>query len=134
MQVNDFISCRPDVLPDLKELQRRVTFGLNQVEDVVNEFQKCMDGFKNPQFNLSIFAMFRQMWGNTACGLNEPGMLSGQAMTECYTVVFYEAITKRFIICFGNTPAYIVTNPTPQFYEDMNNRCMKSRHVARSAY
>ena len=132
--MGDFITSGKDVIPDLKELQQRVTFCLNQISDVVKEFKRCADGMKSLQFNLSIYAMFRQMWGNTACGLDEPGMLAGQVMTECYTTVFYEAITKKFIVCFGNTPAYIVTNPTPQFYGDMNNRCMKSRHVARSAY
>lgn len=59
--MEDFITCRQDVLPDLKELQRRVTLGLNQLSDVVEEFQRCMDGMKNPQFNLSIYAMFRQI-------------------------------------------------------------------------
>lgn len=132
--MRDFITSRKDVIPDLKGLQQRVTFCLNQLSDVVEEFKRCTEGMKSLQFNLSIYAMFRQMWGNTACGLDEPGMLSGQAMTECYTTVFYEAITKRFIVCFGHTPAYVVTNPSSQFYEDMQNRCMKSCQVARSAY
>lgn len=86
--------------------------------------------------------MFPQTWATTAGGFEEPGMVAGQAITTEYTTVMRMSIWLKnesnehefFGVFFGNSPAYLVNDPTPQFLEDIKNRNMKSVYEAGNVY
>lgn len=84
---------------------------------------------------------FRQTWMNTGCGWTEPMQITGQALTEDYTTV--ASIQKTvpngtakmkekwaYVVFFGNKGAYTVTDPKPEFFEDLKNRRMLGRYEA----
>ena len=81
---------------------------------------------------------FMQTWPDTAGGFSEPGMMSGQAMTEGYvtivTVDLYKDIAKKdktmYITFFGNEGAYVTTDPKPAFFEDIKNHHMQDKYDA----
>lgn len=78
-----------------------------------------------------IMRTFPQTWSNTATGFQRSGMMSGQAITNEYTTVveasgFTDTSHHRFyFVFFGNGLAYMVTNPSDIFYEDLKNMNMK---------
>ena len=77
--------------------------------------------------------VFIQTWGNTATGFDLEGGLSGQAFTDEYTTVVRlrpicnEEGNYYFVVCFGNKVAYVLKNPTNDFYNDLHNMQMKSQ-------
>lgn len=84
-----------------------------------------------PDFEVFVFP---QVWGTTALGFDFPGTMAGQAFTRAYTTVVHECVTDTYVVFFGGTMAYYVTNATETFYEDLRNQNMKSVGQARDVY
>ena len=78
--------------------------------------------------------VFMQTWANTAGGFQEPGMVSGQALTEQYTTVMYEQVTEIYGVFFGNRLCYLVDNANDAFLEDLKNRNMCCLGDAKNRY
>ena len=87
-------------------------------------------------------SMFSQTWASTAGGFERPGMFAGAAMTTEYTTVIkamYSILDEHkekvfYGVFFGNRPAYLVENPTDEFFTDLEKKRMKSAYDARKAY
>ena len=72
-----------------------------------------------PEFDVIVFS---QIWGSTALGFDGIG---GQAMTSAYTTVIQEEIMGVYGVFFGNSLAYIIENPSDEFFEDIKRFNMK---------
>ncbi len=86
--------------------------------------------------------MFPQMWPTTAGGFEAPNMMAGQAIriTETTVISMTLYIGKNaerydfYGVFFGNEPAYLVTDPPKEFFDDIKNRKMKSKYKAMEEY
>lgn len=122
---------------------------LELIEYIGKQLLKNDDGFKNlfkektkntklrVPLDIEMIA-FMQMWGNTSTGFdvddNGNPYISGQSMTEAYTVVLHERITDYYIVFFDGKPCYMISNPTEKFYEDLKDRNMESKSRANKFY
>ena len=84
--------------------------------------------------------VFPQVWPNTAGGFEEGGF-SGQAITEQYTLVlclnltFKDKTTKDYYgVFFDGNPCYIVTDPKPRFFIDLDEMSMRNKMDAERMY
>ena len=82
--------------------------------------------------------VFPQMWSSTCTGFDlardgSPAF-AGQAFIKEYTTIFHELHTDTYLVFFGERPCYLVNNASPEFYEDMKNRKMKSFSEAMDRY
>ena len=75
--------------------------------------------------------VFLQTWGSTALGF---GGVGGQAMSNAYTTVFGDILKDAYVVFFGKKIAYVIENPTEQFFEDLNRREMVSVDKAKQRY
>lgn len=91
--------------------------------------------------------VFPQTWGSTALGF---GGCGGQAITEAYTTVVemsWDYVNKTddirglnlttsddriYAVFFDGKLAYICLNPNEQFFEDLNNRCMRPQNQSQA--
>ena len=91
--------------------------------------------------------VFPQTWGSTALGF---GGCGGQAITEAYTTVVemsWDYVNKTddirglnlitsddriYAVFFDGKLAYICLNPNEQFFEDLNNRCMRPQNESKA--
>lgn len=82
--------------------------------------------------------LFKQVWGSTctAFDVDEQGcaVIAGQAMTEAYTVVFFEPLTETYIVFIDNRPCYIVSNANEKFINDLKERNLESLSRAKLYY
>lgn len=81
-------------------------------------------------------------------GFDLKSYASGQAFTDEYTTVcelswckrsddkcrFIDVEDRIYCVFFGNEMAYIVINPSEQFFDDLKNRKMKSQREALKEY
>ena len=90
--------------------------------------------------------VFPQTWSSTALGF---GGCGGQAITEAYTTVVemsWDYVNKTddirglnlttsdnriYAVFFDGKLAYICLNPNEQFFEDLNNKRMKSQNESK---
>lgn len=79
----------------------------------------------NPDYRLHdvTMRMFSQVWGSTALGF---GGVGGCALTTAHTVVVCDAAHKLYGVFFGDSPAYLVEDPSEVFFEDLRNCSMRS--------
>ena len=70
------------------------------------------------EMDVEVF-MFPQGWSSTALGF---GGIGGQAMTSAYTVIVSNL--KDWAVYFNGRLAYVITNPTIEFMEDLRNHNM----------
>lgn len=117
-------------LPNLELLEYKIREKLQKDEDFMEEFERLKEDKRWYGLDLS-FDMFLQMWGNTSGGFEGVG---GCAMTEQYTVVVHERHTNIYIVCFGETPCYMVRDANQEFYDDLTNRNIKGLHSAKGVY
>lgn len=91
--------------------------------------------------------VFPQTWSSTALGFSGCG---GQAITEAYTTVVemsWDYVNKTddirglnlttsddkiYAVFFDGKLAYICLNPNEQFFEDLNNKCMKPQNKSQA--
>ncbi len=117
--------------PDLEKLEK-ICLG--------NLYKLYPENFKDIRAmpRLKLYAVFPQVWGNTAGGFSEPGMMAGQAFTTQYTSVFYAEMPKtgkeHYFVFFDNEPAYIVSEANEIFLEDLKNMRLKSKYEAKKVY
>ena len=90
--------------------------------------------------------VFPQTWSSTALGF---GGCGGQAITEAYTTVvemswsyidkideirglnLKESEDRIYAVFFDGILAYMCLNPNEQFFEDLNNKCMKPQNESK---
>lgn len=102
---------------------------------------------KNAQYPSFKLDAFLQTWPNTATGFDSENVVSGQAFTDEYTTVVemhwhYLDVNKQWIdsndciygVFFGDEIAYIIINPSDEFFEDLKNRQMESQRRALGKY
>ena len=82
--------------------------------------------------------VFPQMWGSANGGFDvmpdgSPAM-GGSAMTEQYTTVIHERTTDVYAVFFNGAPAYMVTDATEVFYEDLKKQAMASVSESKERY
>lgn len=98
------------------------------------------DILNNSYYHRFKMYVFPQTWNSTALGF---GGCGGQAITEAYTTVVemsWDYVNKTddirglnlitsddriYAVFFDGKFAYICLNPNEQFFEDLNNKCMK---------
>ena len=89
-----------------------------------------------------VFETFSQVWASTAGGFEEPGMMAGSAMTRQYTTIFTlqflmpPTVDEKVVygVYFGDRPAYLVEDPTDEFFADWKNHSMFSQYGSRTRY
>ena len=119
--------------PDFKMLENIL---MNNVLKSHPELKEDID-----LYNFDI-EMFPQTWSSTAGGFEEPGMMSGQAMTTEYTSVIKLTIIRKdrksfvyYGVFFGNKPAYMVEEPIKgKFFKDLKEHTIKSKYEAKKKY
>lgn len=113
-----------------------------------NAMEKYSDVLQNALFLKCKMDVFMQTWANTATGFDLKSYASGQAFTDEYTTVcelswckrsddkyrFIDVEDRIYCVFFGNEMAYIVINPSEQFFDDLKNRKMKSQREALKEY
>lgn len=99
--------------PDIQYFEEYIRFAVKDVKEIS-------------------YSIFKQTWGNTACGWAEPGSCAGQAITEDFTTI--ATITTEgkpiYMVCFGDEMAYTIEDPKPEFFADVANHCVQSLYEA----
>ena len=127
--------------PNLELLEYKFQLILNKSENwqkKIKEYREENGAYAKyamPEFDI---IMFPQIWGSTItafdiCKDGTPA-IGGCAMTKAYTVVIEEKITQTYGIFVDGRFAYLVTDPTDEFFEDLNNRNMASVSRANKRY
>jgi hypothetical protein len=111
-------------LPDI-EFQRRV-YPKNAGGSFDTETAK-----RRPHLNDVQVYHFQQSWGDTSIGF---GGTAGQAFTNAYTTVVTDITACA--VYMGGRLAYMVENPTSQFFDDLRNFQMAgaANHERRRTY
>jgi hypothetical protein len=86
---------------------------------------------KHTEYNLTVRAMFPQVWGSTALGF---GGIGGQTITTAYTTVVESDIDASCCVYFGGQFAYRIEQPNEQFREDLFNQNMVQVSGAKKRY
>lgn len=124
--------------PNLELLEYKARQILQKDDDFKAKLNKALEQRKYVSLYLDAI-VFPQVWGSTCLGFDimpdgSPS-IGGQAMTKAYTTVFHESeISDTYIVFFGNSVCYKVTDVTPEFVEDLRNRNLVSLSKARTRY
>lgn len=86
---------------------------------------------KHSEYDISVQAMFPQVWGSTALGF---GGIGGAAMTTAYTIVLTSDVQGHYCVYFGSQLAYKIDRPNRVFFEDVANMSMHARAGAKERY
>lgn len=127
--------------PNLELLDYKTRLLLKQDE----KFTKAVEKFKlKKSFSITAMSvgleakMFMQTWADTGCGIdidsNGYPYMVGNAITDAYTVVFYENISKQYFVYFNSQLAYIITKANKKFLNDLHNDRLLSVSEANKEY
>ena len=86
---------------------------------------------RHTEYNLTVKAMFPQVWSSTAMGF---GGIGGQAITTAYTTVVESDIDASCCVYFGGQFAYRIERPNEQFFEDLMKQQMTQVSGAKKRY
>jgi len=86
---------------------------------------------RHTEYNLTVKAMFPQVWSSTALGF---GGIGGQAITTAYTTVVESDIDASCCVYFGGQFAYRIERPNEQFFEDLMKQQMTKVSEAKKRY
>jgi len=86
---------------------------------------------RHTEYNLTVKAMFPQVWSSTAMGF---GGIGGQAITTAYTTVVESDIDASCCVYFGGQFAYRIEFPNEQFFEDLMKQQMTKVSGAKKRY
>ena len=86
---------------------------------------------RHTEYNLTVKAMFPQVWSSTALGF---GGIGGQAITTAYTTVVESDIDASCCVYFGGQFAYRIERPNEQFFEDLLKQQMTKVSGAKKRY
>jgi|GEM_PF-3005793 hypothetical protein len=127
--------------PNLELLDYKTRLLLKQNEKFIKAAEKVK---LNNRFSITAMSvgleakLFMQTWGNTGCGIdidnNGHPYMVGDAMTNAYTVVFYESISKQYFVYFNSQLAYVITKANKNFLKDLHNDRLLSVSEARKKY
>ena len=115
-------------LPYLELLEYKARQFLAQDETFLAKLEEAKKRNKFAHIYLDAH-VFPQVWGSTCLGFDRmpdgSPAIGGQAMTKAYTTVFHEVgISDIYIVFFGDKPAYKVSDPTEEFFEDLRNHTL----------
>jgi hypothetical protein len=86
---------------------------------------------RHTEYNLTVKAMFPQVWSSTALGF---GGIGGAAITTAYTTVVESDIDASCCVYFGGQFAYRIERPNEQFFEDLMKQQMTKVSGAKKRY
>jgi hypothetical protein len=86
---------------------------------------------RHTEYNLTVAAMFPQIWGSTSLGF---GGIGGQAITSAYTIVIQSDIDHSYCVYFGGQFAYRIERSNEKFREDMLNQQLSQVAGAKGKY
>ena len=98
---------------------------------LINE--RCLNILGLDSHKNLVAQVFIQSWPNTAGGF-ENGGISGQAFIQQYTTVMWYEPEDVWIVCFDNTPAYVVMDPPEVFFQDLHDGLMECVKGAKERY
>lgn len=101
---------------------------MQYTESVEKRKAKVIDEATGRYFGqeVKLVSVFEQTWGSTALGF---GGIGGAAMTTAFTSVV-QAGENTFAVYFHERFAYEISNPTEQFFRDIENKELASRRWA----
>ena len=127
--------------PNLELLDYKTRLLLKQDEKFIKEVEKfkLKTKFSITAMSVGLEAkMFIQTWSDTGCGIdidsNGHPYMVGNAMTDAYTVVFYESISKQYFVYFNSQLAYVITKANKKFLNDLHNDRLLSVSEANKEY
>lgn len=113
--------------PNFDKIIDYISKDVNNNGEALEIIHKKLKNLKNSNFiDMKLaFRVFPQVWPNTACGIDltrkgEP-CISGQSLTECYTVIVDVRAIGKYYIFFDGIPAYIVDYDCNKFDNDLKN-------------
>ena len=89
-----------------------------------------IENAKRPEIELFVWP---QTFPNTA-GIFDEGGFSGQAFITMYITVCHDMIEDVYAVFGGNDFAYLVSDATERFFEDLNARKLASVSGANAMY
>lgn len=93
--------------------------------------EEAAQPYLHPKFSVEVFS---QRFGNTAGLFSQSGQLSGQAVTEYYITIIRERHLDIYGIFQENRPVYLVEQPGPWFFNDLNLKTLKPAEEAKLIY
>lgn len=124
-------------LPNLELLVYKTRLSLSQDKGFMDRLEKKKSGNMHVAPDYDVIT-FPQIWGSTCTGFDQtPGgdpVFSGCAMTKEYTTVIHENVTDTYVVFFGETPCYVVDNPSEDFLKDLKERNLASLSEAHKRY
>lgn len=91
---------------------------------------KAVDDKLDHRKDILDIRIFSQTWGSTALGF---GGIGGDALTTASTTVIRLG-NGQWPVFFGSRLAYVVENPTKEFFEDLHNGRMADCFTAAKRY
>ena len=86
---------------------------------------------KHSEYDLTVVAMFPQVWGSTALGF---GGVGGQAITAAYTIVIESGHGYGYCVYFSGRFAYRIEKPNSAFHGEMLEKRMNEVNGAKRKY
>lgn len=91
---------------------------------------KAVDDKLDHRKDILDIRIFSQTWGSTSLGF---GGWGGQAITTANTIVVHLG-NGQYSVFFSSRLAYVVENPTKEFFEDLHNGRMADCFTAAKRY
>ena len=107
--------------PNLELIEERFKNSINSY--ILKARAKSDKQFFCPDFKVNVF---KQTFPNTSGIFQTGGAFSGQAITDQYITVIHERDTDLYGVYGENRAAYILRNPTDEFFHDLSARHMKT--------
>lgn len=108
------------------------------------EFKRVIDNMvdissvfgKYDKYHVQDIKMFKQTWSSTALGFDIGNIISGQAFTTAWTIVVQALVGDKelWFVFFNGRIAYVVNNPTDEFFEDLKTEKMVYCSEAQERY
>lgn len=92
--------------------------------------------------NVNQTDMFSQTWDDTKGGFSKPGESGDKVKTKDCITIFTATVDEGdginsnifYGVFFGNKPAYLVYQPSGQFFADLKNRHLRTVYKAQQLY
>ena len=118
--------------PNLPLIEERFK-NIPKVREILES--QALEAKKNGDYYYAEFDcdVFSQTFPNTA-GIFENGGMSGQAFTGMYITVIHAEGTDAYGVFGGNRGAYLIIDPSEEFFSDLQARHMEVYRRASSRY
>ncbi len=123
----------PSLLAKLLEAQTYL-YKSDRFTDILEDVQGD-DEYIFPDYEVECFP---QIWSSSTCGIdidaNGEHVSGTDALIKEYTTVVHELMTDSYVVFFGDCIAYLVTDPTDAFMDDLSARKLASVFTAKERY